>query len=172
MSHDHFDTLVATHHDEVYKYLVLVTGRVSDADDLSQQTFLRAFEARRSPGLLASGRPWLFAVATDLGRKRLRSKSRRRRARRPIGEGDREARARRPKHPVALAIARLPVKQRMAFALRKLHGLDYEEIGRLLRCSSRSARACAMQAFRRVGQMRSVRSALGSVITTKPTIKE
>jgi RNA polymerase sigma-70 factor (ECF subfamily) len=149
---DHFDTLVAAHHGEIYTYLVLVTGRVSDADDLSQQTFLRAFKAGGSPAPVAGVRPWLFAIATDLCRTRLRSRSHRRRGR----EEDRDARFRQAQPPVALAITRLPVKQRMALALRKLHAFDYESIGQMLRCPTQSARAWVVQAFRKVGQMRSV----------------
>src|SRR5262249_13520005 len=62
VSHDEFDVLVATHHGEIYTYLVLVTGRVSDAHDLSQRTFLRALETRRSLGLGAFARLRLFGI--------------------------------------------------------------------------------------------------------------
>jgi RNA polymerase sigma factor (sigma-70 family) len=158
MSVEHFDRLVATHHGEIYKYLVLVTGRVSDADDLSQQTFLRAFNARKCLAPEASVRPLLFAIATDLSRSRMRSKSHRRRPRKPIEEDDREVAFRQAQHSVALAITRLPLKQRMAFALRRLHDFNYESIGRMLRCPSQSARAWVVQAFRKVSQKRSPRS--------------
>ena len=43
MSHDQFDTLVGRHHGEIYRYLLVITGRMTDADDLSEETFLRAF---------------------------------------------------------------------------------------------------------------------------------
>jgi RNA polymerase sigma-70 factor, ECF subfamily len=156
VSQDAFDTLVATHHGEIYKYLVLVTGRLSDADDLSQQTFLRAFKARRSLAPVASVRPCLFAIATDLCRSQVRSASHAHRARTTIGAGDREAAFRRAQPPVVLAITRLPVKQRMALALRKLHDFDYESIGRMLRCPSRIAQARVVQAFRKVAHMQRV----------------
>ena len=172
VSQDDFDTLVATHHGEIYTYLVLVTGRVSYADDLSQRTFLRAREIRRSLGLGAFARLRLFGIATDFCQKRLRSRSSRFRAWRPGVEDDGRSSTSHAKHPVLSAIARLPVKHRMAFALRKIHEFDYEAVGHLLRCSSQSARACVMQAFRRISQARSVRSALGSFNMTKPTVKE
>jgi len=47
-------------------------------------------------------------------------------------------------------IQRLPVKQRMAFTLRKLHELDYEIIGQSLDCSAETARAHVFQALRKI----------------------
>jgi len=69
-------------------------------------------------------------------------------------------------------MAGLSVKQRMAFALRKIHEFDYEGVGHLLRCSSQSARVCAMHAFQKVSQEQPLRSALGSLIMTTPIVKE
>lgn len=172
VSHDEFDVLVATHHGEIYTYLMLVTGRVSDAHDLSQRTFLRALETRRSLGLGAFARLRLFGIATDLCQKCVQSRSSRSRACKPRVEDDGGASNCHAKHPVMLAMAGLSVKQRMAFALRKIHEFDYEGVGHLLRCSSQSARVCAMQAFRKVSQGQPLRSALSSLIMTAPTVKE
>ena len=159
VSHDHFDELVAMHHGEIHRYLLLITGRVADADDLSQKTFLRAFNARRSAGHAAGARPWLFAIATDLSR----SNARRRRARRQIEEEDRPTNGLQEQHALALALAGLPAPERIALALRKVHEFDYEQIGRMLCRSSQRVRRCVMDALRRLGRMPSVRSALGSV---------
>jgi len=172
VSHDEFDVLVATHHGEIYTYLMLVTGRASDAHDLSQRTFLRALETRRSLGLGAFARLRLFGIATDLCQKCVQSRSSRARACKPRVEDDGGASNCHAKHPVLLAMAGLSVKQRMAFALRKIHEFDYEGLAHLLRCSSQSARTCAMQAFRKVSQGQPLRSALGSLTMTTPTGKE
>jgi len=172
VSHDEFDVLVATHHGEIYTYLMLVTGRVSDAHDLSQRTFLQALESRRSLGLGAFARLRLFGIATDLCQKCLRSRTSRSRACRRRVEDDGRASDSHAKHPLFLAMAGLSVKQRMAFALRKIHEFDYEGVGHLLRCSSQSAQGCAMRAFRKVSQGQPLRSALGSPIVTRPTVKE
>ncbi len=54
--------LVAEHHQAVYGYAYRLTGRVADAEDLTQQVFLRA-QAKlwqlRDP---ESARSWLFAI--------------------------------------------------------------------------------------------------------------
>jgi RNA polymerase sigma-70 factor (ECF subfamily) len=161
VSPDPFDTLVTTYHGEIYIYLRRITGNVADAGDLSQATFIRALETRRSPEHVASPRPWLFAIATDLFRSQLRS--RRRRARRSIQEdGDTRRNGEEP-HALAVAITHLPAEQRIALVLRKLHDFDYEGIGRMLGCSSQSARRRVMRGFREVARMRSVRPAVRSV---------
>jgi RNA polymerase sigma factor (sigma-70 family) len=159
VSLDHFGELVAMHHGEIHRYLLLVTGRVADADDLSQKTFLRAFNARGSAGHAAGVRPWLFAIATDLSR----SNARRRRVRRQIEEEGCPTNDLQEQHAMALALAGLPAQERIALALRKVYDFDYEQIGRMLCSSSQRARRCVMDALRRLGRMPSVRSALGSV---------
>jgi RNA polymerase sigma-70 factor (ECF subfamily) len=157
VSHDQFDTLVAAYHGEIYRYLLLVTGKVVDAQDLSQETFVQTFKARRSPWHVTSARSWLFAIATDLCRSRLRSG--RRPARRFIEEEDRATNGGQQQDAVAMAITRLPAEERIALALRKLHDFDYEAIGRMLGCSSGGARDRVMRAVRKLARMPSVRAA-------------
>ena len=44
----------------------------------------------------------------------------------------------------------LPLKQRLAFVLRKLHDLEYDAIGKSLECSPESARAHVFQALKKI----------------------
>ena len=69
---------MSDHHAEIYRYVLRVTGRRQDADDLSQETFLRAFRAHRALPPDANQRAWLFAIATNLTRNHFRSQKRRR----------------------------------------------------------------------------------------------
>jgi RNA polymerase sigma-70 factor (ECF subfamily) len=161
VSHVQFDTLVAAHHGEIYRYLLLITGRVTDADDLSQETFVQAFKAPGWLGHAPDLRSWLFAIATDLSRRRVRSGKRRpggpTEARDHATKGGQEQRA------VATAITCLPLDQRIPLILRKLHDFDHEGIGRVLGCSSHSSRDHVIQAFRSLARTRSVRAARRSV---------
>ena len=152
---------MSEHHGEIYRYLLLVTGRGSDADDLSQETFLRAFRAHRSLPPDANVRAWLFTIATNLSRNHYRAQQRRRLAYRAVsatasevdGAGpdgmtiSRETGAR-----VEAIVARLPLKQRLAFVQRKIHGLDYDAIGASIECSAETARAHVFQALRKIRQ--------------------
>ena len=80
MADSPFEAVVAAHHGEIHRYLARVTSRASDADDLSQETFLRAYRAFRSLPPDANVRAWLFAIATNLYKNHVRGEVRRRRA--------------------------------------------------------------------------------------------
>lgn len=153
--------MVATHHGEIYRYLLRATGRTSDADDLSQETFLRAYRAYRGLPKDANTRAWLFTIATNLSRNHYRAQKRRRLAYAAVsatvtqtdGAGpDGETFSREVGAVVEAIVGRLPVKQRLAFLQRKIHGLDYDAIGRSLHCSAESARAHVFQALRKIRQ--------------------
>ncbi len=159
MGDDPFEAIVAAHHREIHRYLARVTARVSDADDLSQETFLRAFRAHRSLPPGANMRAWLFSIATNLYRNHVRGEIRRRRA---LAMASRDGHAADPGRPEGLVlfnetsaridrvIAELPLKQRLAFTMRKIHELEYEAIAESLQCSAESARAHVFQALRKI----------------------
>ena len=159
MTEDPFESIVAAHHAEIHRYLTRATSRAGDADDLSQETFVRAYKAYRALPPDANVRAWLFAIATNLCRNHFRAEGRRRQAMAAVAAGASE---RGPSWPEGEAIASqasaridrivagLPFKQRVAFAMRKVHELDYEAIGRSLECSAESARAHVFQALRKI----------------------
>jgi len=154
-----FDAVVATHHGEIFRYLRRLAWRVAEADDLSQETFLRAYRAwpRLTPE--ANVRAWLFTIATNVYRNHVRSERRRQAAHATVQATRREmdidgpeeqAMADEMRTLTQAAVRRLPLKQRLAFTLRKLHELDYEAIGQSLECSPESARAHVFQALRKI----------------------
>jgi len=159
MEEDAFEAIVARHHAEIHRYVARVTARASEADDLSQETFLRAFRAYRSLPQDANVRAWLFAIASNLCKNHFRAEGRRRRAHAEVTgaaprvdhdwpEGEAvfsEASAR-----IDGIVATLPLKQRLAFTMRKIHDLDYEAIGESLGCSAESARAHVFQALKKI----------------------
>ncbi|TMQ26872.1 MAG: RNA polymerase sigma factor [Candidatus Rokuibacteriota bacterium] len=154
-----FEAVVATHHGEIYRYLRRLAYRGAEADDLSQETFLRAYRARHRLTPDANVRAWLFTIATNVFRNHVRSERRRRVAHASLQVTRRELDLDGPEAAVLAgevrtlteaAIRRLPLKQRLAFTLRKLHELDYELIGQSLDCSAESARAHVFQALRKI----------------------
>src|SRR2546429_1890265 len=80
MGQQPFETILEAHHAEIYRYLRRVTSRAAEADDLSQETFLRAYRAYRALPSDANVRAWLFTIATNLARNHFRSEGRRSRA--------------------------------------------------------------------------------------------
>lgn len=175
MAEGTFEVLVAAHHAEIHRYLVRVTGRSAEADDLSQETFLRAYRAHAGLPPGSNVRAWLFAIATNLCRNHFRGEKRRRLAMAAAGaeppaeergtpEGEvlfAEARARADE-----VVAGLPLKQRMAFTMRKIHDLEYDAIGASLGCSAESARANVFQALKKI---RHALEAAGPAAGARPT---
>ena len=154
-----FDAIVASHHPEIFRYLRRLAWRAAEADDLSQETFLRAYRAwsRLTPD--ANVRAWLFTIATNVYRNHVRSERRRQAAHATVRATRRELELDGPEEEAMAdetraltqaAIQKLPLKQRLAFTLRKLHELDYDAIGRSLECSPESARAHVFQALRKI----------------------
>jgi RNA polymerase sigma factor (sigma-70 family) len=159
MGPETFEIVVAAHHPEIHRYLRRLTARASEADDLSQETFLRAYRAFRALPEDANVRAWLFAIATNLFRNHVRLEKRRSafhaaviatrgEAAGPGPEG--ETVYRETRTVIEEVVDGLPLKQRTAFVLRKVHELDYETIARTLDCSADSARAHVFQALRKI----------------------
>lgn len=154
-----FEPVVASHHGEIFRYLRRLTFRASEAEDLSQETFLRAYRAWRGLATDANVRAWLFTIATNVYRNHVRSEQRRRVAHTTVQATRRQLDLDGPEEEALAgemlsltedAIRRLPLKQRLAFTLRKLHDVDYELIGQSLDCSAEAARAHVFQALRKI----------------------
>ncbi len=166
MTDEAFTLLMTQHHAEIYRYLARVTGRASDADDLSQETFLRAYRACLCGGPNGDPRAWLFAIATNLTKNHFRAQKRRRRAQDELVRGAVEPTERSDGdsgrelgEAVERIVAELPLKQRLAFVQRKVHGFEYETIAENLGCTPESARANVFQATKKIRCMLDGRSA-------------
>jgi len=154
-----FEAFVLQHHAEIHRYLCRIAVRMSEADDLSQETFLRAYRAWAGLRPDTNRRAWLYTIATNVYRNHLRSERRRRvahatvrttRCEIDLGGPEAEAVARQAGAVTEAAIRGLPLKQRLAFNLRKLEEFDYETIGKSLGCSAESARAHVFRALRKI----------------------
>jgi RNA polymerase sigma-70 factor, ECF subfamily len=153
-----FDEVIDRHEREIMRYLLHATGNRDDALDLFQETWLRAYRAypqlNSSDGIL----PWLFRIATNLCRNRIRDNFRRSRVIGSPGEASLVAASADGRRAgtsdnlihIRRMIAALPEKQRTALMLRKFGGLDYREIAAALGCSLESARADVYQAIRKL----------------------
>jgi RNA polymerase sigma factor (sigma-70 family) len=130
-----FGELVRRHQGAVRGFLRRMQGNSGDfADDLAQETFLKAHRAlaefRGEGSLLA----WLCAIAAN----ELRAEWRRRKRRAEFHEEcEHDERAEIVDHPdrdLTAALARLPEAQRAALALCFEHGLTHEEAAAALGC--------------------------------------
>ncbi len=161
MGEPEFEAAVSAHHAEIYRYVRRIAWGLGEADDLSQETFLRAYRAWRGLGPDANVRAWLYAIATNVCRNHARGERRRRLAHaavRALPDGtstqgpEEEAVSNEVRMRADQVVRALPFKQRVAFTLRKMHDADYDTIATSLGCSAESARAHVFQALRKVRQ--------------------
>jgi len=154
-----FEAFVLAHHGEIHRYLCRITAGMSEGEDLAQETFLRAYRAWAGLPPGTNHRAWIYTIATNAYRNHLRSQRRRRIAHATVRVTRRETDLDGPEAEAVggqlraltdSAIRRLPLKQRLAFTMRKLEDLDYESIGRSLDCSAETARAHVFQALRKI----------------------
>lgn len=153
-----FDEVLARHQAEVYRFAVHLTRNPTDADDLYQETLLKAFRAFGRLKGDPNHRAWLYRIATNAflddrrrhGRVGLLDEATERTL--PAAPTDQAAKldARDLLREVEAFIAGLPPKQRVALLLRKHQEASYAEIALTLRCSEPAARASVHEALRKL----------------------
>ena len=69
-----FDRLIAEYGDRIYSTALRMTGSVSDAEDILQDTLLEAFEHRASFRGDASPTTWVYRIAVNQALQRIRQR--------------------------------------------------------------------------------------------------
>jgi len=146
---------------DVYGFLAFRTRSREEAEDLTQETFVRALKgwARFDPSRSAA-KPWLLAIARNVyvdSRRRSRSRPRTTAevaAAEPAGEEDRDlARIGGPDPACAAALARLRRREREAVALRFGGDLRTAEIAEVMGVSVANAQQILSRALRRMREL-------------------
>jgi RNA polymerase sigma-70 factor, ECF subfamily len=160
-----FAEIVTLHQEAVYRYLLRFTRNPQDAQDLFQDTFLRAHRAYAALPAEANVRAWLMRIAINLTKNYVRDRQRHRRVivasdRTEALHGQSESEtgldtegvmiSQETAHTLLTAIDALPFDQRAALVQRQFEGLDYPTIAINLGCSQDSARAHVYQALRKL----------------------
>jgi RNA polymerase sigma-70 factor (ECF subfamily) len=146
-----FEELVRRSSRLVFARLYLDTGSVHGAEDLLQETLLRAFRSMHRLEDPAGFRPWLLSIAhntlTDAARRDGRHKRLPPAGQTPLsalpasGPGPDEAAHREEARQRVLgALRSLPEEYRLPLALRYLTGADYDAIGEQLGLTNGSLR--------------------------------
>ena len=166
-----FDGIFAMYRTDVYRFTLALAGDVRDAEDLFQETWLRAVKAEpaRPEAGGREAKAWLFAIAAnaqkDLLRKRRVRRLFLRERTRAISGGTADAdpgwdtpghagrdEAVRSDVRICLrrAVARLPGRERSIFVLKDIEGFRHEEIGRMLGIPEPTVRTLLHRAVRRL----------------------
>jgi RNA polymerase sigma-70 factor (ECF subfamily) len=141
-----FSGLVRRYQRRVYATAYRVVGNHSDADDLSQEAFLRAYRALRSFDGRSDFFTWLYRIVINLALNHLRSVQRRRTS--PLEDGRlpagwdqsatdprRTAEAKDLYRRVGAAIETLPPSLRVTVVLALIEELPHKQVGEILGCS-------------------------------------
>ncbi|MEK6650157.1 MAG: sigma-70 family RNA polymerase sigma factor [Bacteroidota bacterium] len=140
--HRAFQHLVQRHQERVRNLLYSIFREHELVADISQEVFIKAFEALPGFRFESSFYTWLYRIAVNKGRDELRRRKLRRFfSLQSLDDGvraDLEARlAERPRDLdapdlVALGLRSLPEHQREVVVLKDLQGFSYEEIAEIL----------------------------------------
>lgn len=148
-----FAQLVRRYEVPLFQYLYRLSGNAADAEDLFQETFLRVYKHRARFRRGSPFRPWVYQIATNACRDRLRWRKRKAEVSLdaplhpaepggvtlgdalPSGGADPEAQARAAETAARLqqAVAGLSLKHRAVFLMARYEGLSYAEISGALR---------------------------------------
>ncbi len=146
-----FEELVCKYKEKAYRTAYQMTNRHADADDLSQEAFIRAYRSMSSFNEQASFSTYLYRIVINLSINHLKKEGRHRHLslneeiiidnphpELSAGEKDtpREALLIKELHQeISKAIASLPLKERTVTIFSLLQGLSHQEIAEIEGCA-------------------------------------
>jgi len=162
---DAFRVLVERHSRSVFRLAFRMTGNQHDAEDLVQETYLRAYrQIRKYDGRAAFG-TWLYRIAANCSLDLIRARQRRQEQQTPVdqeGEPLETSAASDAPTPERLAFSGelqkllapalnlLSPTERTAFVLRHYEGMCIEEIGQALGVQAGAAKHSVFRAVQKL----------------------
>ncbi len=142
-----FEDLYRDYLGRVYAYIRAQVGTAADAEDITAQVFMNAYQAYpRFEPRHSTPSAWLFRIARNATLDHFRAHGRRERLRRvienqPVAEADpaSEAEERIQYRALLEHVARLPERHREVISLRH-SGLSFQEVGTLMSCTEDAAK--------------------------------
>jgi RNA polymerase sigma-70 factor (ECF subfamily) len=162
---DAFRLLVDRHSRPLFRMAYRMTGNEHDADDVVQETFLRAYRQLESFQERANFGTWLHRIAINCALDLLRSRGRLDRhyggdlesaemsgAASSEAKQDRLLMSAELRKQVTAAMELLSGNERTAFVLRHFEGMPIEEIGKVLGIQVSAAKHTVFRAVRKLRQ--------------------
>ena|SRR5579885_3615534 len=153
--HEAFEKLVRENQRMIHALCYRMTGSLSDAEDLAQETFVRAYEGLA--GFRAESRvsSWLYRIALN---QCLNWKTRKKRQAQLLQDWvehatDSSAPDIRSGQQIQEALMQLPAKQRAAVVLTTYDGLNHAEAAKVLGCSETTISWRVFAARRKLKQL-------------------
>ncbi len=161
-----FNALAEKYHRPMIRFLYRMAGNQAVAEELAQEVFLRVYRARTSYRAEARFTTWLYRIATNLAVNHARDTRYERNAQTiyldqpdeasgatPDLAGDlptAEEQLLREERMAAIRrhVMELPERQRMAVVMHKYQGMDYRQIGEVLKLGESATKSLLFRAYR------------------------
>jgi RNA polymerase sigma-70 factor (ECF subfamily) len=162
---DAFRVLVERHSRALFRLAFRMTGNQSDAEDVVQESFLRAYRQLAKFDDRASFGTWLYRIATNCSLDLVRSRNRRSEKLAPADpeiadpilsvadagpSPERSTLSGEVRERVAEAMNDLSATERTAFVLRHFEGMCIEEVSRVLECQPGAAKHSVFRAVQKL----------------------
>ena len=154
-----FRVLVERHSRALFRLAFRMTGNESDAEDVVQETFLRAYRQLAKFDERATFGTWLYRIAANCAVDPVRARNRRgehapaEAAPDPVAVQplpDRLAMSGQMRERLAAAMNELSAAERTAFVLRHFEGMCMEDVGRALGCQTGAAKHSVFRAVQKL----------------------
>jgi RNA polymerase sigma-70 factor (ECF subfamily) len=160
-----FNFLAVKYHRPIFHFLFRMVRNQAIAEELAQEVFLRVYRSRQSYRAEARFSTWLYRIATNLAVNHARDTKQERSARTVYldapdvqtgtmpdvadDEPSVEQRLLREERMKAIRthVMALPERQRMAVLMHKYQGMDYREIGEVLKLSESATKSLLFRAY-------------------------
>ncbi len=160
-----FNFLVGKHHRAMIHFLFRMTRNQAVAEELAQEVFLRVYRARDSYRAEARFTTWLYRIATNLAVNHARDTKHERTAQTIYLDAPDEETGTTPDvaddepsveqklirdermAAIRIHVMALPERQRMAVLMHKYQGMDYRQIGDVLKLSESATKSLLFRAY-------------------------
>lgn len=160
-----FDVLLAKYRKPIIHFMFRMVHNQAVAEELAQEVFLRVYRSRETYRAEARFSTWLYRIATNLGVNHARDTRHERSAstvyldepdaetgttpdvadETPSAEADMLRRER--MNAIRQHVMALPERQRTAVLMHKYEGLDYKQIGEVLKLSESATKSLLFRAY-------------------------
>lgn len=165
-----FEKLVCAHDQSVLRLAVRITGSEIDAQDICQETFLRAFKKIGSFRYECALSTWIYRIATNVCLDHFRKNHNRNETsgtevnaggeeydllnqvpdHRTFSNPEQLVLRRELRAHILQALTRLTARERIIFELKHYQGLRLRTVGGILNCSEASIKASMFRATRKL----------------------
>jgi RNA polymerase sigma-70 factor, ECF subfamily len=162
---DAFDILLAKYRKPIVHFMYRMVHNQAVAEELAQEVFLRVYRSRETYRAEARFSTWLYRIATNLGVNHARDTRRERSASTiyldepdsetgttpdvadltPSAEANLLSRER--MNAIRKHVMALPERQKTAVLMHKYEGLDYKQIGDVLKLSESATKSLLFRAY-------------------------